>query len=110
MSDNHFISVSRDGVLIARRKGYSPVEVARAEDGLEITVEREPPSRAFVELGAGGSHREVRVLGVRVGSESLTIAAFLARFDATEKDLGRWMRVAVERALDEAEARAATRP
>lgn len=35
-SDNHFITVSRQGELMARRKGHKPVKVADAERGLVV--------------------------------------------------------------------------
>lgn len=105
MSDNHFISVSKRGVLLARRKGQAPVEVATAEQGLEIQPDRGPPRPARVFFAPGGSNRMVRVLHVTVDGEHLGVDEFLRRYGVSERDLGRWMRAAVDAALDLAERR-----
>ncbi|MCA9655817.1 MAG: hypothetical protein H6712_35380 [Myxococcales bacterium] len=104
MSDNHFITVSKQGVLMARRKGAAPVAVARAEEGLVVRPEPElePGAVVRVRFAPGGRNREVLVMGVVVGDEELEVEELLARYGLDEAELGRWMRRAVEEALDAA--------
>jgi hypothetical protein len=103
VSDNHFISVSKRGVLLARRKGRAPVEVATAEEGLEIQPDRGLPQPVRVFFAPGGNNRVVRVLHVVIGGEQLEVDEMLRRYEVDERDLGRWMRAAVDAALDRAE-------
>jgi hypothetical protein len=44
----------------------------------------------------GGANRELRVLTI----EGLDVAEFQAKFGVSDEALGRWLREAVERALD----------
>ena len=48
-TDNHFISVSKRGALMARRKGQAPVEVAGPE-GVVINPDAEAQARGVVLL------------------------------------------------------------
>jgi hypothetical protein len=106
VSDIHFISVSKRGVLTARRKGRAPVEVATAEEGLEIQPDRaDLPRPVRVFFATGGRKQVVRVLHVTIGGEQLEVDEFLRRYGVSERDLGRWMRAMVDAALDRAEAR-----
>ena len=61
MSDNHFITVSKQGVLMARRKGAAPVAVARAEEGLVVRPEPELEPGAVVRVGE--THVQILVRG-----------------------------------------------
>ncbi|MCB9544977.1 MAG: hypothetical protein H6706_03695 [Myxococcales bacterium] len=101
MSDNHFISVSRAGVLLARPKGGAPVAIATCEGGL-ATPSPLGPLRVFFDRS--GANRHVHVIAVEVDGERLDVDAFLARPGATAEDLGRWMRAAVDAAVAAAQA------
>ena len=49
---------------------------------------------------AGGGNRQLHVTGVEVDGARLDVDAFLQRYAVPEDALGRWLRAAVERALD----------
>lgn len=100
MSKNHFISVSKQGILWARRKGCKPVQVAEAEKGLRITPRRWFPGAVVVHFEHGGTTREVCVTGVQVGDTAFEMEDFQTRFSVSDEELGAWMRDAVEEALD----------
>lgn len=99
-TDNHFISVSRAGVLMARRKGQAPVAITTVEAGLAIEPPGLPPMRIFFERS--GRNRILNVIDFEVGGERLPIEAFFDRFGLLPDDLGRFMRAAVDAALDAA--------
>lgn len=102
MSENHFISVSKQGVLWARRKACEPVRVADAGEGLRVAPDRWFPGVVVVRFEHGGTHRGVNVTQVQVGETSLEVADFQARFSVSDDELGAWMRAAVEAAVEEA--------
>jgi hypothetical protein len=101
---NHFISVSKDGRLVARRSGEPPLVVATSREGLVVPVPEGRMGvatiRVFFEHRRGAAARSICVTELDVAGARMTIEAFLARFDVTEVELGRWMREAVDRALD----------
>lgn len=103
---NHFISVSRGGELFARRVGAPPVRVARGPDGLELPVPDGRPGapaiRVFFAYQPGAPRRSLYLTDVEVAGERCTVAEFQARHAVTDEELGRWLRAAVERALDAA--------
>jgi hypothetical protein len=104
-SDNHFITVSRTGELMARRKGGAPVRVAAASSGLVVDTDDAArasgaPATVRVRFTAGGGNRRLHVTAIEVDGASLEVDEFLARFAVPEAALGRWLRAAVERALD----------
>jgi len=105
MSDNHFITVSRKGELMARRRGGSPVCVATSAAGIEVETDdlartNGAPPTVRVHFAPGGGNRNLNVLAVDVDGISLPVDAFLARFTVADESLGRWIRAFVERALD----------
>lgn len=105
---NHFISVSRNGVLMARRKGHAPIAVAEGKVGIEITpdsasVARGVPSPLRVRFRHGGDNREIFVTEVVISTDVLDVAVFQQRFAVPDVLLGTWIRTAVEAALDRAE-------
>jgi hypothetical protein len=107
-TENHFISVSRKGVLMARRKGGRPVAVAEGSVGIEVvpdaeSVARGVPSLLRVRFRHGGSNREICVTDVVVGQDALDVAVFQQRFTVADGLLGSWIRNAVEAALNRAE-------
>lgn len=104
-SENHFITVSRSGELMARRKGGAPVCVATAASGLvadtdEAARANGAPPQVRVHFAPGGANRELNVTAVEADGVVLEVDAFLARFAVPDVALGRWLRAAVERALD----------
>ncbi len=104
-TDNHFITVSRAGELMARRKGGAPVCVATAATGIEVETDdaaraNGAPIRVRVHFAPGGSNRQLNVTGVEVEGVVLDVDAFLLRFAVPDVALGRWLRAAAERALD----------
>ncbi len=104
-SDNHFITVSRTGELMARRKGGAPVRVATTATGLVVATDdaarsRGAPASVRVHFAAGGDNRQLNVTAVEVDEVRLAVDVFLARFAVADDALGRWLRAAVERALD----------
>lgn len=106
MGDNHFITVSRAGVLMARRKGRPPVAIAHASEGLRVSPDepalaRGVPPELIVRFRHGGDNREVCVLDVNVGEFVLEIEPFMERYSVSGPELGRWMRAAVEAVLSE---------
>ena len=90
---------------MARRKGRAPVEIATAEEGLAIQPDLGPPGPVRVFFAPGGSNRMIRVLHVDVSGERLEVEELIRRYAISERDLGRWMRAAVDDALDRAERR-----
>jgi len=100
---NHFITVSKQGVLMARRKGQAPVKVATAREGLRVDTD-DPAQTLLIHFEHGGGNRQMRVLTVQREAESLPVEEFQARFQVDDETLGRWIRAAVERALDAAPA------
>ena len=105
---NHFITVSRNGVLMARRKGQAPVAVAESTVGIEIapdseSVARGVPSPFRVRFRPGGNNREICVTEVVVGADALDVAAFQQSYAVSDDLLGAWIRAAVEAALSRAE-------
>lgn len=101
---NHFISVSKDGRLFARRSGEPPLVIATSREGLVVSVPEERMGvatiRVFFEYRPGAAARSICVTELDVAGARMTIDAFLAHFDVTEAELGRWMREAVDHALD----------
>jgi hypothetical protein len=100
-SNNHFISVSKRGELVARRKGSAPRVVATVAEGIVVQSDEAArlqgaPPEVRVHFLGGGAHRELRVLTI----EGLDVAEFQAKFGVSDEALGRWLREAVERALD----------
>ena len=100
MGTNHFITVSKQGVLMARRKGQSPIAVTTAAEGLSVSTERPslPTIRVFFEHGGG--NRMLHVLAVGVGEQRVPIETFQSEQGVTDEELGRWIRVAIEQVLD----------
>ncbi|MEZ4450634.1 MAG: hypothetical protein R3B09_14225 [Nannocystaceae bacterium] len=103
---NHFLSVSRAGVLHARRRGEPPVAITRGAEGLEVAV---PPGRlaaptilVHFDYQRATPRRSVHVTDVTINGVRRPIEAFLADHEVTEGELGAWMRAAVEAALDRA--------
>ncbi|MEZ4466023.1 MAG: hypothetical protein R3F43_16585 [bacterium] len=96
MSDNHFISVSRAGVLLARQKGRPPVAIATRDGGLPVPSPL-GPLRVFFDRS--GANRHVHVLAVELAGERLDVDDFLTRAGVPAELLGRWMREAVDAAL-----------
>ena len=104
-TNNHFISVSRAGALMARRRGGAPLQVATTTTGIAVDTddaarERGAPISVRVHFMAGGGNRQLHVTGVEVDGARLDVDAFLRRYAVPEDALGRWLRAAVERALD----------
>ena len=102
-SDNHFITVSRAGELMARRKGCAPVCVATTASGIAVETDEAArmhgaPASVLVRFGPGGRNRELHVTAVEVDGVALAVEAFLSRFGVPDDALGRWLRAAVERA------------
>ena len=81
------------------------MEVATAEEGLEIQPDSSLPRPVRVFFAPGGNNRMVRVLHAVIAGERLEVDDLLRRYDVSERDLGRWMRTAVDAALDRAEQR-----
>lgn len=105
---NHFISVSRNGVLMARRKGQAPVAIAHSTVGIAIapdsaSVARGVPSPLMVRFRHGGSNRVLCVTEIGVGADAVDVAVFQQRFQVPDDLLGAWIRTAVESALDRAQ-------
>lgn len=105
-ANNHFISVSRGGELFARRVGAPPIRVAHGDDGLEIPVPDGRPGaptiRVFFAYHPGARRRSLYLTDVEAAGERSSVAEFQARHAVTDEELGRWLRAAVERALDAA--------
>lgn len=104
-ADNHFITVSRTGELMARRKGCAPICVATAASGIVVDTDAAArthgaPTQVGVRFAHGGGNRELNVIGVEVDGVVLDVEVFLSRFSVVDGALGRWIREAVERALD----------
>ena len=104
-TDHHFITVSRAGELMARRKGGAPVCVATAATGIEAETDdaarvNGAPTRVRVHFAPGGRNRQLNVTGVEADGVMLDVNVFLSRFAVPDLALGRWLRAAVERALD----------
>ena len=58
------------------------------------------PVRVY--FAAGGGNREVCVLHLRVGTVDLTVDELVRQHGVSERDVGRWIRAAVDAALDRA--------
>lgn len=107
---NHYISVSREGRLLARRAGGRQVQVCDGAGRVRVTPDPEALAAGVpAELVAVVRHdrrahrREVMVEAVLAGGEEIETNAFLERFALPGERLGRWLRAAVEAALDRAE-------
>lgn len=101
----HFISVSRAGVLVARRKGYPPVEITTASEGISIAPGEEAQARGVppsvrVLFAHGGGDRQLFVTTLVTGEGSLSVREFQDRYSVSDAELGRWVRAAIDRALD----------
>lgn len=112
-SDIHYITVSRAGVLMARRKGSAPVRVATAAQGFEVTPDDEArargvPSPLRVFFAHGGGNKQLYITTIATAQGSMDIKSFQERFAVTDEALGRWVRGAIERALDSAAAGSGT--
>jgi len=104
-SDNHFISISRRGELIARRKGHAPVTIAHAQNGLLVHTPEDDAKRGVppvfrVMFAPGGGNREVRVTKIVVTERPMDVEAFQAEYAVSDAELGQWMRAMIEAALD----------
>lgn len=108
-TDNHFISVSRRGELIARRKGRAPVSIARAEGGLVVHTDEAGraagvPPVLRLSFAHGGGNRTLCVTSIApLDGASVDVDAFLERHGVEEQALAAWIRSAIESALDRAE-------
>ena len=107
-TDNHYITVSRNGELMARRKGHGPVRVATIASGLVVDTDEASRARGAdnvvcIRFASGGGNREMRVMAIEHRGETMEVDAFLTRFEVTEQALGRWIRAAIERALNAAQ-------
>jgi hypothetical protein len=101
----HFISVSRAGVLVARRKGHPPVEITTAAKGISIAPEEEAQARGVpkavrVLFAHGGGDRQLFVTALVMEEGSLDVREFQSRYSVSDSELGKWIRAAVDRALD----------
>jgi hypothetical protein len=106
-ANTHFISVSRAGMLVARRKGHPPVEIATAAGGLSIAPDEEARARGVpptvrVFFAHGGGDRQLLVTALATEEGSLEVNEFQSRYSVSDSELGRWIRAAVERSLDAA--------
>lgn len=104
--DNHFITVSRAGELMARRKGHPPRRVATVATGIVVATDDAArsagaPAQVRVRFASGGGNRSLHVTAVELDGAALDVDEFLARFAVPDAALGRWIRAAIERALDE---------
>ncbi len=93
--------------MMARRKGHAPVRVATKAQGIEVVpddeaVEHGVPPRLQVFFEHGGSNRRMRVVSITADSVNLDIFVFQEKYAVQDHALGRWIRAAVERALDAA--------
>lgn len=100
MGTNHFITVSRQGVLMARRKGRAPIAVAVADEGLSVATERPSLPTIRVFFGHGGGNRMLHVSTVAVSEQRLPVETFQSEHAVTDEELGRWIRMAIEQVLD----------
>lgn len=108
-TNNHFISVSRRGELMARRKGQPPVHITTAHEGLLVTPD--DPARAAgvpptlrVHFEHGGGNRTLCVTSVVTpDGTTLDVDAFLERHAVAEPTFAQWIRRAIEESLDRAE-------
>jgi hypothetical protein len=98
-SANHFITVSKQGVLMARRKGGAPVAITTAKEGLAVETDRPELGPIRVLFMHGGGNRMLHVTEIVSAGRTLSIADFQAEHGVTDETLGRWIRAAVERAL-----------
>ncbi len=106
-SDNHFITVSRWGELMARRKGRAPVKIADAEHGLvvhppEHAVARGVPAVFRAMFKHGGKNRELHLTEIVVEERHIGIGAFQIEYVISDEELGHWLRTTVDAALDAA--------
>ena len=104
-ADYHFITVSRAGVLVARRKGYPPVEIATASEGISITPDAEAqargvPPRVQVFFAHKGGNTQLYVTTLVTEEGSLPIREFQSRYSVSNEELGKWIRAAIDGAVD----------
>jgi hypothetical protein len=100
MSANHFITVSKQGVLLARRKGGVPVAVATAKDGLVVETDRPELGAIRVMFMHGGGNRRLHVTDIVEAGFAKPVGVFQTEHGVTDETLGTWIRAAVERALE----------
>src|SRR5207253_960064 len=84
-TNNHFITVSRAGVLTARRTGAAPAAIATAAEGLDVAPDDAAasagvPPRLRVYFAHGGGNRNLLVTEVGAGDRRWTVDAFCAEF------------------------------
>lgn len=100
----HFITVSRRGVLTARRRGQAPIEIARAEDGLEVRFAGEA-GVVRVRFEPGGGNLAMHVTGVVLKATFVPLEQFQQQFQISDAELGQTIRAAIDAALDANEKR-----
>jgi hypothetical protein len=109
---NHFISVSRRGELMARRKGQPPVCITTAQEGLVITPDdlaraSGVPSPLRIHFEHGGGNRTLCVTSIVTPDGTMhDVDAFLERHVVAEPTFAQWIRRTIEDALDRAEREA----
>jgi hypothetical protein len=104
-SNNHFITVAKDGRLMARRKGGAPVCVATAAGGLVVETDADALAAGAaacvtVRFGHGGRNREMWITEIVMEGIAVDVWEFQDRFGVTDRALGGSVRAAIERALD----------
>jgi hypothetical protein len=115
-TDNHFISVSRHGELMARRKGQPPVRITSGEEGLVIATDEAAratgmPETLRIHFEHGGGNRTLCVTTVVTPDGSaLDVDAFLERHNVPEPTFAQWIRRAIDDALDRMATRSGSDP
>lgn len=95
-------------MLVARRKGGSPVELASAAEGLQLELDeatqmRGLPKAITVQFRHGGAALALYVTNVVVLGEVMALQQFQSTYQVSDQELGRWLRAAIEIGLDMAE-------